>query len=618
MILQRLYELARRENLLDDPAFESLPVRFAIQLDEVGAYLGLLELHGPAPLAKGEKPGKAPANKGKPLAVPRPHGSPNARGFARFFADALSRVVPATFDLKDPDGAEGKAEREKRDRSRSTFWAQIDEAAAGPGDPALLAVQAFGRRLDAPDLVARINKDCQEKGASVADRCTFAWGPHRGPTILDHEPARAWFRAYYRAWTGTKQDSGPVGLCQVTGEVGPLPTTHPLKIQGVPGGLPTGVSLVSFDKDAFRSYGLEGAANAAIGYDAAEGYCRALTALIGERLEGARRSKIRFGDGVFLFWTREPVSDDAWANFDRPDPADVERLIASARAGHGVKAPPDANAFYGLTLSGNAARAIVRGYLEMPLPEALRNLGLWFEDLKIVAIEKGGAVAPTAAFPLWMLASSTAMKAEDVAPDVYPRLLDAALRGGPPPDSILAACVVRLRAEGGSGFRAARMSLIKFALKRRLRPVTEGPDPVTSREPDKLVGLDPGQTNPAYLCGRLLSVFEDIQYAALGAVNASVVDKFYGNFSSAPATVFSRLFANAQNHLRKVKAETPKAYPGLESRLTEIARLLGKPPTGVLSLANQGYFALGYYHQKAEKFDRIAEAKARKAESGEP
>ena len=425
-------------------------------------------------------------------------------------------------------------------------------------------------------------------------------------TILEHEPIKAWFRSYFKAWTGTKQDSGPIGLCQITGEVGPLPTTHPLKIQGVPGGLPTGVSLVSFDKDAFQSYGLEGAANAAIGYDGAEGYCRALTALIGERLAGSPRSKIRFGDGVFLFWTREPVSDNDTDWFDQPDPDAVERLIASVHTGKPPNAPPDANAFYGLTLSGNAARAIVRGYLELPLPLALWNLGRWFDDLKIVVVEKGGAVAPTAAFPLWMLAASTAPKAEDVAPDVYPRLLEAALRGGPLPDSILASCLGRLRAEGGQGFRASRMALIKLALERRQPPVPEALEPGPDRKKP-----------PAYHCGRLLSVFEDIQYAALGSVKASVVDKFYGTFSAAPATVFCRLYANAQNHLRKVKAESPKAYPGLESRLTEITNLLESPPTGVLSLADQGWFALGYYHQKAEKFARIAEAeaKARKADA---
>ena len=36
MILHRLYELAKRENLLDDPAFEKLPVPWLISIGDDG------------------------------------------------------------------------------------------------------------------------------------------------------------------------------------------------------------------------------------------------------------------------------------------------------------------------------------------------------------------------------------------------------------------------------------------------------------------------------------------------------------------------------------------------------------------------------------------------------
>ena len=41
MILTRLYELATRENLLDDPAFEKLPIPFVIELGDCGQFLGV-------------------------------------------------------------------------------------------------------------------------------------------------------------------------------------------------------------------------------------------------------------------------------------------------------------------------------------------------------------------------------------------------------------------------------------------------------------------------------------------------------------------------------------------------------------------------------------------------
>ena len=126
--------------------------------------------------------------------------------------------------------------------------------------------------------------------------------------------------------------------------------------------------------------------------------------------------------------------------------------------------------------------------------------------------------------------------------------------------------------------------------------------------------LNPEDNHPAYVCGRLMAVFEQIQYAALGDVNANVTDKFFGTFSASPAMLLGRLYSNAQNHLRKVRGFKPGAFVSLDRLLTEISRQLVAPPKGQLSLHDQGRFALGYYHQKASRFEEIAERQAAKAE----
>lgn len=117
------------------------------------------------------------------------------------------------------------------------------------------------------------------------------------------------------------------------------------------------------------------------------------------------------------------------------------------------------------------------------------------------------------------------------------------------------------------------------------------------------------------MCGQLLSVFEQIQYAALGDVNATVTDKYFGTFGAAPAVVLGRLYANAQHHLRKLRGEKPGAFVALEKLLTEVSKKL--PASEVrqkqLSLREQGLFALGYYHQKAQRFADIAERQATRA-----
>jgi CRISPR-associated protein Csd1 len=590
MILTRLYELAQREHLLDDIAFELMPIPFVVQLGKDGEYLGLQDRRETItiPSKKKDAPPRTRQGKGRELPVPRPHGNTASQGFARFFADTLPRVLPVT-------------DEEKSARSRSTFWEQVGRAAEETNDPALRAVQAFGRRLtENADLPRSIRSDVERLEAETTDRCTFAWDPDGGRTILEREPVRSWYAAFFQATTSSRQEAGPRGVCQITGQVGPLPTTHPIRLSGVPGGLPTGVSIVSYDKAAFESYGLEGTANAGLGYEATDGYLRALSALIAGRIKGNPLTSYRIGSVLCLFWTREFADTGFMALFDTPDPAQVEHLLASAGAGQESQAIANANDFYLLALSGNSARAIIRDYLEAPLPCVQENLAKWFRDLRIADLSREGAGKPTSRFPLWQLCSATALNMEQVSPDTPARLLEAALHRDPLPDSILAACLARLRAEGGDGFRPPRLALIKLTLLRRNQNVSES--------------LNADETHPTYVCGRLLAIFEDIQRAALRNVNTTVVDKFFGTFSVAPAMVLGRLFDGAQHHLRKLRGDNPGACVALEKRLGEVALLLKAPPSGRLTLEEQGRFALGYYHQRARQFETIAERKAARAE----
>ncbi len=84
MILKRLYELAEREGLLQDPAFDVAPVACLIQIGEQGEFLGITDLrerHEEPPKKKGGTP-KVKIDKGKPMPLPvRPCrvGNPEAR-----------------------------------------------------------------------------------------------------------------------------------------------------------------------------------------------------------------------------------------------------------------------------------------------------------------------------------------------------------------------------------------------------------------------------------------------------------------------------------------------------------------------------------------------------------
>lgn len=122
--------------------------------------------------------------------------------------------------------------------------------------------------------------------------------------------------------------------------------------------------------------------------------------------------------------------------------------------------------------------------------------------------------------------------------------------------------------------------------------------------------LNPECHDRAYLCGCLFAVFDRLQYLAQGGVNAGVVERYYASASVTPALVMGRLFRNAQFHLAKTDGGVAtNAAKDFESITTALGTSF--PPT--LDLEEQGRFALGYYHQKAEYRRRSNERKEQKA-----
>src|SRR5262249_42858089 len=111
------------------------------------------------------------------------------------------------------------------------------------------------------------------------------------------------------------------------------------------------------------------------------------------------------------------------------------------------------------------------------------------------------------------------------------------------------------------------------------------------------------------------AVLEEVQRAALGVVNATVVDRFYGTASSAPGSVFPRLMKGAQPHLARLRRDRLPVYLALDRRIQEVMRPLRSFPA-LLNIEEQGLFALGYYHQRAhDRAEARAAAEQRKSGS---
>ena len=114
------------------------------------------------------------------------------------------------------------------------------------------------------------------------------------------------------------------------------------------------------------------------------------------------------------------------------------------------------------------------------------------------------------------------------------------------------------------------------------------------------MALDTGSTEPAYRLGRCFAVLEIVQKDALNDPNTTISDGFYAAASATPAVVFPRLLRLSRHHLRKLD---PGPRIGREKLLQEIMDDLISFPA-ILSLEQQGLFALGYYHQKKDFYTK--------------
>lgn len=387
-------------------------------------------------------------------------------------------------------------------------------------------------------------------------------------------------------------------ICLATGEMAEtLDTTE--KIRGVPGGLATGTNLISFDKDSFCSFGLEQAQNAALSAPAELKIRSALNELIA--------SGLRIQDAVHLHWTRKPVEQDPFDLLATADEKAVATLLSSVKSGQRPVAF-DANAYYALSLSGNGARVVVRDWLESTVPEVERHIAEWFQDLGIVPPD-GLGVKRDFKFGALLYGMVRADLAE-LPPQIPAQLLHGALRGRsmPLPQTALAAALRRQQLDQENKLNPARLALIKACLIRSQPQSTinyQQQAPMTEC-------LNPESRDAAYLCGRLFAVFDRLQYLALGGVNAGVVERYYASASVTPALVMGRLFRNAQFHLAKAEGGIAE---NVRKDFEAITCALGDQFKPTLTLEEQGRFALGFYHQKAEYRRRSAERKETEAKS---
>lgn len=598
---------------LADPAFEEKPVGWVIGIYADGTFAQLIRR------AREVARGKKTYLEDLPLVVPKSPVNRNSGTYALPGCDAVAYLVgPGEAWSKERDPVKKERETARQKAQHADFVSKVTEIATDLKGPAwLAAARFFENAVEIGKARAALEGKKIKTGSITMTVVPREASAGSVPTLIEDAAFRAWWRERYGSDSGARIDPASSAMCLISGRVGPLAETHD-KIKGVSslGGQASGVALMSFDKGAFQSYGWRKNANSPVSPDRASAYVLALNDLLraGPHRRGATADKLVTtrkdvaGTG-FLFWSARPTDDDLLALIMEPNEESVRSLLDSVRSGRAPDALEESEVFL-LAVAGNGGRLVVRHWAHASLANMRRRIADWFKQLRIADVLEQGTIAD--GFPLWRLVLATereGAKLDDVPPIRGLELVRRAFEGAPLGYSLLAALLARLRVAGGTARLAPhRVALVRMTLNDIVARSGSGEAPMTE-------ALDSAFKNPAYLCGRLLAVFGSLQYAAQGDVGVTVVDRYYALASTNPTAVFPKIEQLGQHHLKKLRRDNGAAAYSIEGRLVELhtsIALHGGRFPGQLSLEDQGRFAIGFHHQKADDQARIAEHKAKK------
>lgn len=388
-------------------------------------------------------------------------------------------------------------------------------------------------------------------------------------------------------------------MCLITGDTLPVERLH-TAIKGVWGAQTSGANIVSFNLDAFNSYGKNQGANAPVSQAAAFAYTTALNALL------ARDSsqRVQVGDASTVFWAQKPDALEhelaaLLGGGDNPDAHTLQvKAVLEAIHSGGFSGARGENAFYVLGLAPNAARISIRFWHAAPVHVIAERIAAWFDDLSLVR----GPNDPE--FPsLFRLLTAVALqgKADNIPPSLGGVLIRSIFTGAPYPTTWLNAAVQRCRAE--QQVTHMRAAAIKAFLNRSVTTSDSQP-----REIQPMLDIESPST--AYRLGRLFATLEKIQEEASPGLNATIRERYYGAASSTPVAVFTTLMRLKNHHLAKMQSKGKAFY--FEKLLAEIMSGVSDFPVH-MNLPDQGRFAIGYYHQRQDFFTKRESAEAESA-----
>ncbi len=263
------------------------------------------------------------------------------------------------------------------------------------------------------------------------------------------------------------------------------------------------------------------------------------------------------------------------------------------------------NTFYLAILSPNGpGRIAVRDWIQVASANINKNLTQYFEAMNIVDAY-GRKRRPYVIQDLLEIIP-------DIDPNMGRALIRSAYLGEKPPFSLFQSAIRRLRVSGardgsldskGKKDSNKKKGIENIEIWQRLCTIIKFYLTFGKEEAKSMEIMDNNRDVAAYQSGRLLAVLEQIQRrAATGKLSSTIVDRYYGSASTAPLTIFPGLIGMATKaHMPKIRKNN-RGYVELEKLLEEVIKKIDESGgfSRTLLLTQQGEFALGFYHQRAE------------------
>ncbi len=574
MILKALADYYDR--LLDDPnvdiaplGFERKAVDFAVVIRPDGAFENLRDL----------REGTGKKRKGRARVIPR--SVKRAAGIAsNLLWDTSAYSLGLALPEKNKDLKKLQARAVDQHKA---FIAQVRTLVEECDDNALVALLRFLETSDKSEVAAHpVWTEVEESGGILAYQLS-------GDTSLICQRSKVVQTIRARNTSG-----GRTQACAVSGNAD-VPAKLHAAIKGVWGAQAVGANIVSFNLDAFCSFGKKQGFNAPIGQQTEFAYTTALNYLL-----ASERQRMQVGDASTVFWSKENCDlETDFPDYLSPkkgeEAVSYEKIHSLLRSVQKGIPPQDEDIpFYVLGLAPNASRIAIRFWYDGNVKEMKERIAQHFEDIEVIRAPHDAEFVSL--FQL-LVSTATEHKADNIPPNLGGEVMRAILMGSEYPRTLLANAIRRCKAEQKIDRQRAAIMKGVLARKARLAKTTEK---------EVGVALDREYDNIGYVLGRLFAVLERIQEEAHKPhkLNKTIRDTYFGAAASSPLVTFKRLQDLAIHHLAKIR-NGGKSTTWLERLLQEVVDLV--PPQGVpaiLQLEDQGRFAVGYYHQRQDFFTK--------------